>query len=306
VRNILFALACSAFLALSATVWGQTQAKPADPPKRPPTTGSVKDQLGASDEEWKVISAKLEKVTAARKILTADGSGPNMGFGGFGFGGPFGGGGSFAGPGGGGPPGFGPGGPFGGGIEQDAGQILATPVRDQMKLTAEQKKTLDEIQKDIDAKLAKILTAEQTKQLKDGRENAARGGFPGGFPGGPPGGGFPGGFPGGPPGGGFPGGPGGGPPGGGFPGGPGGGGPPGGGPGFGGATANDPISLARAELRTVLAEPKSTPAEIKAKVTAVRKAREKVRAELDAAVKDLLLLLSPEQEAVLVSLGYLD
>ncbi len=44
----------------------------------------VKKQLGATDEEWKVISPKIQKVISARQVLTSEGGG---GFGG-GFGGP--------------------------------------------------------------------------------------------------------------------------------------------------------------------------------------------------------------------------
>ena len=43
----------------------------------------VKKQLGASDEEWKVIRPKLEKVLAARRALTEP-RGMSFGFGGFG------------------------------------------------------------------------------------------------------------------------------------------------------------------------------------------------------------------------------
>jgi hypothetical protein len=48
-----------------------------------------------------------------------------------------------------------------------------------LKLTAEQKKQLQELQKEVDGKLGKILTDEQKKQLKDPRDRG-----PGGF--GPP------------------------------------------------------------------------------------------------------------------------
>jgi Spy/CpxP family protein refolding chaperone len=47
-----------------------------------------------------------------------------------------------------------------------------------LNLTAEQRKQLDELQKDVDTKLGKILTAEQKKQLEEMR--------PGIGPGGPP------------------------------------------------------------------------------------------------------------------------
>jgi hypothetical protein len=96
------------------------------------------------------------------------------------------------------------------------GQILATSTQIQLKPTPDQKKALGELQKSADAKLAKLLTDDQKKKLKQMKDDFARGGPPGG-PGGPP----PAGGRGGPP---PPGGPGGPPP----PGGP--GGPPAGGP----------------------------------------------------------------------------
>ncbi|HTU92380.1 MAG TPA: hypothetical protein VMF69_20025 [Gemmataceae bacterium] len=102
----------------------------------------------------------------------------------------------------GGPPDGPPGGPAGGpagrrgpggfGPPPAPGQLLPPFLQDRLKLTAEQKKQLDELQKEIDSKLGKILTAEQKKQLKEMREGFGRGG-PGG-PGGPRGRG-----PGGPP-----------------------------------------------------------------------------------------------------------
>jgi hypothetical protein len=65
-----------------------------------------------------------------------------------------------------------------------------------LQLTAEQKKQLATLQSEVDTKLAKILTEEQKKQLKEMRPPGFGG--PGGFgpPGGPggkqpPGGGFP-------------------------------------------------------------------------------------------------------------------
>ena len=72
-----------------------------------------------------------------------------------------------------------------------------------MKLTKDQEKKIEELEKEVKAKLEKILTTEQKKQL----ENLRPMGGPGG-PGGPGGkGGPPGGGPGGPPPGGGPGGP---------------------------------------------------------------------------------------------------
>jgi Spy/CpxP family protein refolding chaperone len=91
----------------------------------------------------------------------------------FGFGGA-------GGPGGFGAGGFGPGrgGPGGFGGPQ-VGQVLAGPLQERLKLTDDQKKQVEELQKDVDGKLGKILTDEQNKQLKEMRDNAGRGG-PGG------------------------------------------------------------------------------------------------------------------------------
>ncbi len=71
------------------------------------------------------------------------------------------------------------------------GQLMATAVQDRLKLTADQKKQLAELQKDADGKLDKILDDAQKKQVKQMQEMAKT--FAGGPPGGgPPGGGFPG------------------------------------------------------------------------------------------------------------------
>ncbi|HEV3116834.1 MAG TPA: aryl-sulfate sulfotransferase [Gemmataceae bacterium] len=78
------------------------------------------------------------------------------------------------------------------------GQIMGLTAQIRLKLTAEQRKQLQELQKEADSKLDKLLAEQQKKQFKEMRANFGRGG-PGGF--GPPGGGGPGG-PGGPPGGG--------------------------------------------------------------------------------------------------------
>jgi hypothetical protein len=96
------------------------------------------------------------------------------------------------GPGGpGGPGGFGPGGgggPGGFGGPPTPGQILPPFLQEQLNLTAEQKKQLDELQKEVDGKLGKILTDEQKRQLQQMRPGRGRGGpgGPGGGPGGPP------------------------------------------------------------------------------------------------------------------------
>ncbi len=80
------------------------------------------------------------------------------------------------------PRGFGPGG-FAGRLRP--GQVLPPARQDELKLTAEQKKQVEELQKEVDARLDKLLTAEQKKQLQE---------MPLGFGGGRPGGFGPGGF----------------------------------------------------------------------------------------------------------------
>jgi spore coat protein CotH len=66
---------------------------------------------------------------------------------------------------------------FGFGPPPQPGQILQPPVQNQLRLTAEQKKQLEELQKEADAQLDQILTEDQKKQLKAMRQG----------PGGPPG-----------------------------------------------------------------------------------------------------------------------
>ncbi len=119
------------------------------------------------------------------------------------------------------------------------GELLGPPLQDMLRMTETQKKQLADLQKEVDAKLEKVMTEEQRAQFKQMRDAMANFGPPGG-PGGPPRG--PGGFPGGPPGG--PGGPGG------FPGGP--GGP--GGPGDGGLNLDPLVGLTstRMPLRSKL------------------------------------------------------
>ncbi len=60
------------------------------------------------------------------------------------------------------------------------------------------------------------------------------------------------------------------------------------------------------DLKTALADKNATPEVIQEKVAAVRRAIQKARADLDGAQKDLLPLLTADQEAILVDLGYLD
>ncbi len=91
----------------------------------------------------------------------------------------------------------GPGGP---GMMTVPGQVMSVATQVTLKPTAEQKAQLSDLQKDVDAKLDKVLTESQRKQFKQMRTDFARGGPPGG-PGGPGGGPPPGLFAG-PPGGG--------------------------------------------------------------------------------------------------------
>ncbi|MDY3555088.1 EF-hand domain-containing protein [Gemmata sp. JC717] len=109
-----------------------------------------KDGVLTKDE----LTALLTKESAAM----SGGSSP----GGFGPGSP-------GGPGGPGGPGFGP---------PQPGQVLPPFLQDQLNLTDAQKKELAALQKDVDARLNKILTDEQKKALRE------RG--PGGFPPPPP------------------------------------------------------------------------------------------------------------------------
>jgi len=106
-------------------------------------------------EELMALAAKLE----AEASQGGDRGGP----GGRGPGGPGG-----RGPGG--PDGRGPGGPGGFGGPPQPGQVLPPFLQETLKLTAEQRKQLDELQKEVDGKLGKILTDEQKKQLKEMRE----------------------------------------------------------------------------------------------------------------------------------------
>lgn len=64
------------------------------------------------------------------------------------------------------------------------GEVLPLPLQDAIRLSEVQKKELEALQKDVDAKLEKLLTEEQRKQFMELR---AGGPPPGAFPGGPPG-----------------------------------------------------------------------------------------------------------------------
>ncbi|MBX9625025.1 MAG: EF-hand domain-containing protein, partial [Gemmataceae bacterium] len=68
-----------------------------------------------------------------------------------------------------GPDGF-PKGPPGGGMmfgPPQPGQVMPPFLREALKLSDEQKKQLDDLQKEVDTKLGKILTDDQKKQLDD-------------------------------------------------------------------------------------------------------------------------------------------
>ena len=56
------------------------------------------------------------------------------------------------------------------------GQIMPPFMADRLKLTDDQKKQVESLQKDVDEKLAKILTEDQNKVLKEMKERT-RGGF---------------------------------------------------------------------------------------------------------------------------------
>jgi hypothetical protein len=140
--------------------------------------------LADADKDGTVTRSELN-VLIVRERANARGDGG-------GFGGPGGGQRRMGGGPGGGPRGFGgPGGP------PQPGQIFSPMLRQRLAITPQQEKEIDALQKEVDARLEKLLNAEQRQQLKEMRDRG-----PGGF--GPrPGGGGPGGFgppPGGPPG----------------------------------------------------------------------------------------------------------
>ena len=145
-----------------------------------------------ADTNKEGVVTKDQLIAAAAK-LEADvpQGGGRGGPGGGGPGGP--GGGGRGGPGGGGGGPGGPGGGFGGrGGPPQMGVIMPDFMQEELKLTEEQKKQVSAIQKEVEVKLEKLLTAEQKKQYKEMKDNMGRGG-----PGGPGGRGGPGGGPGG-------------------------------------------------------------------------------------------------------------
>ncbi len=66
------------------------------------------------------------------------------------------------------------------------GEVMPAPLQEMLKLTDEQKKQFADLQKEVDEKLAKLLTEDQRKQLQEMKDRGPGGfGPPGGFPGGP-------------------------------------------------------------------------------------------------------------------------
>ena len=152
------------------------------------TDDRLKKLFDRADADKDGVVTKDELSALFAKGQPAGGGGGPGGAGGFpgGFGPP-----------GGGPGGFpgGPGGPGGFGGPPRPGQVLPDFLQGMLQLNDEQKKQVEALQKDVDTKLDKILTADQKKQLAEMRQRGPGGfGPPGGFPGGPPPGG-----PGGPP-----------------------------------------------------------------------------------------------------------
>jgi hypothetical protein len=66
------------------------------------------------------------------------------------------------------------------------------------------------------------------------------------------------------------------------------------------------VQILLADLQALLADKSTTDKQLFDKLTAIRSARAKAARDLDAAQKDLKLLLTTDQLAVLVSLGYMD
>jgi len=71
-----------------------------------------------------------------------------------------------------------------GGFGTPPGTVLSPRIQENLKLTDEQKKKIEELQKEVDGNIQKVLTEAQNKQLKDIKGNAGRG-LGGGLGGGP-------------------------------------------------------------------------------------------------------------------------
>ena len=65
------------------------------------------------------------------------------------------------------------------------------------------------------------------------------------------------------------------------------------------------LAQALADLQTALADKNTTEDQLKQRLEVVRDAREKTKLDLETARKELLLLLTTDQEAILVGMGYL-
>jgi hypothetical protein len=87
---------------------------------------------------------------------------------------------------------------------------------------------------------------------------------------------------------------------------PGGQGGPGGGRPGAPAREQSAVEKAQEQLRTVVDNTASTPDQIKASLTTLRKEREKAKQQLAAAQQDLRKIITIRQEAVLVMMGTLD
>ena len=85
---------------------------------------------------------------------------------------------------------------------------------------------------------------------------------------------------------------------------------PNGGPNAGGPPGmmapTGPVGAAMTELKTAAAKDGVKAAELNAKIAAVRAERKKARDGLASAVDELKALVTPEQEAMLIALGYLE
>jgi hypothetical protein len=75
---------------------------------------------------------------------------------------------------------------------------------------------------------------------------------------------------------------------------------------FGGPAGSGAVTRAQAELKAVLDEKDHTKEQVAEKIAAVRKARETARTEYAEAQRDLMRLLTPSQQAILVSLGQIE
>jgi hypothetical protein len=188
-KQLLLAAIFAAALTTLATAQGPGGRGPGGP-GGPPPLGQVmpefvQDMLKLTDDQKTQVSelqdkvdAKLDKIftESQKKQFKALKENPGPG-------GP----GGQGGPGGrgpGGPGGRGPGGPGGqagpggrnAGGPPPVGQILPDFVQNSLRLTALQRKQVTDMQKDLDTRVAGILTDDQKKQLKEMKDNPGRGG----------------------------------------------------------------------------------------------------------------------------------